>query len=523
MLTQNQVLPHKKRMALCIVLGLALGLVQGCTSKSRDVRAIQVHLSSDPVSLDPHRAEDGVALKVLSNTMEGLFSWDESGKLTEGLAASYEISPDGKTYRFKLRNEAKWSDGQPVTAAEFVAGFRRALSPDTAGKMADFFFAIEGAEELFKGKGSPEALGVSAPDAQTLVIKLRESFPLFTKTLALMTATPFRQDSLKDGKRNVTAPTTGAYRIAVYKVGEFILLEPSESYWKKYVQKEPPFKAPPVAFKIVSDESTASRLFQAGQLDVLMRVPALELEAYKAKPGVLRTDPFLATYYLAFNTRKEPFNSREARCSVSGAIARDELVSLLGTGEIAARSWVYSGLQGAIDSNAPTPARWRARYTFKKSVELGFDQSARNTLLMERVQAQLKSKLSLEIALVGKDWKSHIASLSESTPSIYRFGWLSPVADALPHLQVFTSRSAHNYTGWINQTYDDHVNAIGAMNDGPERAQRVVQAQALLVDEECVVVPLYHYTQTHAVADYISGFSVNPFGVIRLERLAKRR
>jgi oligopeptide transport system substrate-binding protein len=275
-----------------------------------------------------------------------------------------------------------------------------------------------------------------------------------------------------------------------------------------------------VLLRIVRDESTASNLFDRGQLDVLTKVPPFDVERLRRK-GVLRTDPFMTVYYLSFNLSKPPFHRREARRAVSAAIRRKELASLLGSGEQPARSWLPPGLEGFIayeDRPAPSAAD---REWFKRlgPVVAGFDTSGRNSLVMEKIQQDLSVGLGLRVTLENSDWKTYVRSLSGTPPPLFRFAWMAPFRDPVPHLRVHVTGDPSNYARWSDPRYDKLVDEIATLSPGAEREAKIREAQRILVDEEAVIVPLYHYVQVHAVSEAVEGFRVNPFGMIRFDEL----
>ncbi len=504
---------------------LALVLLPACTRKGpgADAKfALQVQMANEPVTLDPSLAEDGISMKILANVMDGLMCHDGQGKLRACLAQSFKISPDGKRYEFTLRPEAAWSDGLQVTADHFVAGFRHTLDPATGSKLAPLLYPIQGAQAYNQRKATMGTLGVRA-DGEKLIIDLERPTPYFPEILTLPLAGPYRSEPWTE-----KSPVTGAYRIGHHRIDDHLILEANDYYWGRPVDHKV-FNRP-VMLRVVPDESTALSLFQSGKLDILTKVPALDFKRLK-ESGQLRVDPFLATYYLAFNTRKPPFNELQARRAVAGSIRREEITQVLGTGEKPARSWIPAPLEGAVPYEDPSPVfadsvkAYRASHDVgNKMVQAGsivasLDGSTRNTLILEKVQSDLKKNLDLAITLNPLDWRSYVKSLAVDPAPIYRFGWLAAFNDPISHLQVFTSRNPNNYTGWSSTAYDALVDKIASMPSGSARVDLIHRAQSLLVDREAVVVPLFHYLQIHAVSARVKKFQVSPFGVIRFDEI----
>lgn len=485
---------------------------------------LRVQLTGEPVSLDPSLAEDGISLRILSNTQEGLVGYDGAGDFKPLLAESYQVSKDGLRYEFTLRPGVVWSDGQPLKVADFVFGFRRSLAPATAGKLAEFLFPIRGAREFHAGRS--KQLSAVREEKGKLVIELGEPAPHLLGMLALSIAYPQRADRLTGGRWPVgnaiaQLPVVGAYRMVKHEPDQRVLLEANPRYWGG----RPPIAK--VEMVIVKDDTTAISLFEQGRLDMLTRIPSIDYARLK-RDGVVHTDPFHATYFLAFNCRKAPFGDRDWRRAVAASIRRDEIETLVGTGEAAARSWVPRGMEGALPFNATairyedSVAKVKPLAPKQAPVTLGFDSSSRNSSIMEKVQQDLKKYLGLRTRLADADWKTYVKSMKVDPESIYRFGWLAPFNDPITHLLAFTSGNPNNATGCSFPEYDRLVEEISRIKPSPEREKKIQEAQAILVDREALVIPLLHYAQNHAVAARVEGFRVNPFGVLFFREMRLR-
>jgi oligopeptide transport system substrate-binding protein len=507
-----------------LYLLLGLSLLPACTHRAAPPPStLRIQLATEPASLDPALAEDGASIRILYNTMEGLVGYDGGGKLRNRLAESYSVSPDGRRYTFVLRKQARWSDGKPVTAGDFVTGIRRALTPQSGSKLAGIFFVVKGAKANFEGKAKASELGVRA-EGDRLVIDLEQAAPYFVQALTLPVAMPERQDVLDahGGRWPESAPVTGPYRISSHEPDRRFVFEKNPGYWQSTSEY------PAVEMLIVADESTGMNLFEQGGIDVLTKIGSGELQALRKKPGVLHTDPFLATYYLSFNHRKAPFNDRRWRQAVSGAVRRDEIVKALDSGETPARSWVPRGLEGYIPYTDPMPEfapafdAVRAQGAPTETLAAAYDTSARNTMVMEKVQHDLKAALGLKISLGNLDWKTYLKTVQTDPPPLFRLGILSPFMDPIQILESFTTGDPNNYLKWSDPDYDRLVREIAALAPGPARERKIREAEEVLVDREAIVVPIYHYVQNHVVAARVQGFKVNPFGVIRFDELRIR-
>jgi oligopeptide transport system substrate-binding protein len=483
---------------------LFLMSVASC-SRGEDPSVLRVQLSAEPVSLDPALSEDGVSMQVLGNTMEGLVGYDGSGRLQMRLAQSYQVSKDRKRYEFQLRPDAKWSDGKPVTAADFVAGIRRAVGPHSLSKLLPLLRQIKDVRDE-NGK---------------LVIELSEPVGYFLEALSLNLAMPARADLLEKSQDHWldSFPTTGPYRIAQHLIENKIILEKNPYFTR-------PVSIPKVEMQIVSDENTGINLFEQHELDIVSKVPPTDVSRLRQK-GVLRTDPFYAVYYLAFDVKKPPFDNKVVRRVVASSINKKEIVDVLGSGERVAQSWIPVGLEGSFSDPIPgfSPRPESEITTAKKMlaktgvIHAAFDTSSRNSMIMEKVQSDLKKELGANVDLGNQDWKSYIKSIQTDAPQIYRFGWLAPFNDPIAHFNVFTTGNPNNYSNWSDPEYDKLVDLIRTLPTGKEREDAMRKAQFILERDEAVVVPIYHYVQNHLVSPRVQNFAVNPYGVVHFDEL----
>lgn len=499
-------------------IGISLLLIlflSGCNPKNGS-RTLRVQLSSEPVSLDPALAEDGVSLRILNNLMDGLVGLDAAGQWTSRLAERVESLEKGRKWRFKIR-KATWSDGMPIDASQFVEGFRRSFLPGVPAKLVSGLYGIRGA------RSSAVRLGVVAIDPQTLEIELDHPNPKFVQRLGMSAAYPVRPEwpEPEVGKEWswVGRPTTGPYVLEAHRRDVEYQLRANVNYYGGAPAIER------VLLKVVNEDVAALNVFEQGGLDILTRIPTLDYERLRDL-GLLQTDPFLATFYLGFNTRLPPFDQVRMRRAVAQSIHREDLVAALGMGERAARSWVPPELLApqATKSKVSDDRAW-ARAQIEKlpkarrEIRVTTDSGARNLMVLEKVQADLRQELGLSVRILARDWKSHIRGLQTDPGAMYRFAWLAPYPDPLTHLQVFGSRSPNNYTGWNSPIFDALLEQAESLPEGAERNAVLHRAENLLLEEAVVLVPLYQYVQVHAIAHRVVGFKVNPLGVIRFDDL----
>jgi len=521
---RRKALLDSKNIMRSLLILISFSLVFfSCTFKSQPSdQLLRIQLGGVPVSLDPAQAEDGLSLRILANVMDGLQGYDGAGQLKNRLAAAVEVSSDQKRYTFTLRPEAKWSDGRPVVAAEFVLGIRRALAPTTVSKFAESLLVIRGARDYHQGQSS-DLPGVRDENGK-LIFELERPISFFLQLLTLPVTVPARQDILSahsgrwsEGEEWAQTPTTGPYRIASYRHDQKLVLERNPNYWG------PQPSVDKMEWIIVPDEMTGMNLFDQGKLDILTKVPSLNFKRL-ADERKIRGFPFLATYYIGFNCRKPPFNNPQVRRVVSSVIDRKGIIDALMTGEVPARTWIPKGLEGYIpyEELRQIPvmdSQVKTLFSSLSSVTLQFDSSDRNTTVMEKIQQDIKNNLGLQLNLVHLDWKSHMKSVQTDAPPLFRLAWQTPFFDPIFHLQVLTAKHPANPTGCSNAEYDRLVSEIEVEKPGPKREKLIRDAQKILVEDEAMVVPLFHYVQNYAVSQRVKNFRANPFGVIRLNEL----
>ncbi|HTL10995.1 MAG TPA: peptide ABC transporter substrate-binding protein [Bdellovibrionota bacterium] len=506
-------------------------LLAGCSGSphSRTPQGeLVVQLSGDPVTLDPSRAEDGHALRILANTMDGLVGYDESGTLQLLLAESYRFSPDGKRVEFELKRGVKWSDGAPVVAADFITAFRRLADPATASRTAGELLPIMNLRAIQAGKKPVQRLGVRADGDNHLIFSLEHPAPYFVEALSLPMALPLRRDVLKanGGEWPISAPVTGAYRIVERKPDRHILLAPNVLYWNAAAHSG----ALKIRLIYVQDESTGVSLFENGKLDLLVRVPSLDVPRLRSQ-GVLSASPFMATYYLGFNLKKAPFDQVEWRRAVAGSIHKTEITDTLGIGDAPAWGWIPRGVEGYVPYRDLSQLFSGDMAKIKKmiaaepiqapTVTAAFDSSERNAMVMEKVQRDVEQALGLRLKLEGLDWKSHVAALHTDAPQLYRFGWLAPFGDPSPLLQIFITDNPNNYGHFHDAEYDKVSRQAMELRRGAEREHLIQRAQRILIEEKAVIVPLYHYEQVFAVSAQLQGFRANPSGTVLFRDIRK--
>ncbi|MDO4927380.1 MAG: peptide ABC transporter substrate-binding protein, partial [Turicibacter sp.] len=338
----------KKLCAVVLAATLATSLFIGCGDKSTSNGSssgsnqnLVFNLGEDPETMDPTLNNSSGAGTMILNAFEGLMVLDENDKPTEGAAESYEISEDGLVYTFKLRQDGKWSDGEPVVADNFKYSWLRALDKATAAEYAYQLFYIKNAEKFYNGEVSAEEVGIKVVDEYTLEVTLEAPTEYFLQLCAFTTYVPLREDIISaDPEGWATKPETyvsnGAFKLVQWDMKDQLVFEKNENYWDK-----DSVKLDTLTFKLVTDDTTAYSELKAGNFDMVNSVPTNEIEPGIAE-GLVHVNPKLGNYYFAINVGKQDtlnedvkkaLNNKLVRQALNLAIDRQEIIDNVGKAE----------------------------------------------------------------------------------------------------------------------------------------------------------------------------------------------
>ncbi len=479
----------------------------------------------DPESLDPARAEGVQAFNVIADLYEGLLTLDPQGNIGAGVAESWTVSSDGLTYTFRLRDDARWSNGTPVVAEHFVAGMRRTLSPETGSAYAALLYLIDNAEAVAKGALPVTALGVTASDDATLVIRLHAPAPYLPSLLTMPIALPYFDDG-RDPAGRFSDPGrfvgNGAFVLAEWQPGSHIRLRRNPMF-----REASGVGIDEVLYYPVTEPLTELNMYRAGELDITFAVPGSHVQQLRnSHAGELRISPYLATYYLAFDLSETPFDNRSVRQALSLVLDREALVRLLGRGERPAYGLVPDGL----NEYAPARAEWMAlpaEERLAKARELyaaaGYSdgQPLRVTLLYDAanihetlalaVSEMWREALGVDVRLDKREWKYFLSTRDNRAEwDVMRFSWTGDFGHPAAFADIFRSTSPQNLPGYASERYDGLLAEAEVTADREEQMRLYAAAEAVLLDD-APIAPLYFYVSKHLVSPSISGFESNVF------------
>ncbi len=484
-------------------------------------------ISAEPESLDPQLARSVPAAKVLGDLFEGLVTLGPDGSLQPGAAAAWETGDDGLSWTFRLRDGLTWSNGDPLTADDFVWSFRRLVDPATGAFYASNLAPLAGAAAIIAGEAAPDTLGVEAPDPGTLVIRLLHPLGDLLHRLAHHSAAPVHRPSVEQWGDDHPAPkrlvSNGPYRLVERVIGGHIGLEKNGLY-------RDPLSVPieRVRYYPLEDENAEYNRYRAGELDITARVPAPVFEDVGIERlGELRVAPYLGVYYVGFNLNEAPFRDAPGlRRALSLAIDRERLAeAVLGRGERPAWSWVPPTVRGYTPSRysyAEADAEERhaeARRLYREAgygpdrplaFRLRYNTSDENRRIAAALQSMWREVLGAEVELANQEFRVLIAETRRGdVPGMFRGSWIADYDDPGNFLSVMASGSSANQFGYANPAYDSLVAAAVREPGEEERASLFANAeQVLLADHP--VLPLYFYVSKHLVHPRVRGWVDNP-------------
>lgn len=514
-------IPAGRAGGLLCRLFLVLAAVASTATASD--RVLTRGLGPEPDSLDIHQAQGLAALQVLRDLNEGLLTFDAAGELIPGTAQGWSISEDGLQYRFELRSDARWSDGDPVRADDFVRGWQTALAPASQARTASLLAPLRNARAVMSGDADPVSLGVRAVDDLTLEVVLEQPTPWFVELLTHPVAYPLHASALATGTQNVAQrPSNGAWTLHEQVPRSHISLRPNPNYYgaSGVVLDE-------VIYVTIEDPGAELSRFRAGEVDITETIPPGRhewlLENY---PEALRIAPYMGSFWLGLNLSRPPLAGQpELRRALSLAIDRETLTRVvLGAGELPAWTIVPPGLAGYQPPADPAQALDKAsredearalyrRAGYSKNrplrIELRFNTSTQHRRMAVAVAAMWKQVLGVNTDLLHEEWMVFVNNRRQGVRTqAFRGGWIADYADPVSFLDLFRSGDPLNNTFYDNAVFDQLLDRAATLS-GVQRMEVLQQAETLLL-RDTPVIPLYYYVSRHLVNPDVRGYIDNP-------------
>jgi oligopeptide transport system substrate-binding protein len=514
---------------LIMVLGSEIGAVGVTKAGLASQQVVRYNLREEPEILDPARSTGTPEGVVEVNCFEGLAAEGPHGNPVPGVAKKWTVSPDGKVYTFTIRNNAKWANGDSVTARDFEYSWKRTLNPKTASEYAGNLYVILNAEAYNSGKITDASqVGVKALDKLTLQVTLEAPcsyFPALTIHHSLF-AVNRKVVSAHPGTWANNPKTyigNGPFKLVKWVHHEKLEFVPNPYYWNRSK-----VKLTKLVFYTVEEQSTALTMFETNQADLLDELPIPELPRLKAA-GLLKYIPWLGTYYYMFNVKKPPFNDLRVRKALTLAVNRAQLIKYVTkAGQKPALAFVPYGLPdckprssfrkvgGAYFKDGDIARAKKllaaAGYANPKklpAIEILYNTSESHKQIAEALQEMWTKHLGIKVTLTNQEWKVYLSSRDQGDFQLVRAGWIADYADPMTFLDMWMTGNGNNDTGWSNTRYDNLIRRARNTGNNQNRLGLLHRAEKILMTE-LPIMPIYFYTRPYLLKDRVKGvrFSV---------------
>lgn len=498
-------------------------------------QVFRINNTTEPESLDPALVTGVPEHRIVGNLFEGLTTTDPKDLSPRpGMAASWTISRDGLIYTFKLR-DARWTDGKPVTAYDFVYAWERVLNPKTGAKYAQQLYQyVKNADDYNKGRITDfSQVGVKALDDRTLQVTLKCPTAYFLDLTSFYTLYPVPRWTIEAHGKDWVKPgkivSNGPFRLVSWVPQKELVLEKNPQHWDAATAK-----LQKVVFLPTDDTNTAYKQFLAGDSDWIPTVPPAQIDSARNRPEFYVT-PYLGTYYFRFNVTKPPMSDIRVRKALSMAVDRESLTKFVTkAGEIPTSTFVPAGMRGyegvrglAFDVAGAKKLLADAGYPDGKGfpkVELLYNTNELHRVVTQAVQQMWKEHLGIQVELTNVEWKVYLARQSSLDYQISRAGWIGDYVDPNTFLDMWITGGGNNQTGWSNKRYDDMIaQAACKIVNAKDRMRALQEAEKLLIADEVPIMPLYTYVNKGMLSRRVKGWSPNildqhPLKYISLER-----
>ena len=483
-------------------------------------KELNLVLGSEPTTLHPGMANDSFSIGLIRNLFEGLTEMKD-GKPQLAAAEKYEVSHDQLVYTFTLR-DAKWSNGDPVTAEDFVYSWQWALNPENASPYASILYPIKGAQQYNTGAGSAEDVGVKAIDEKTLEVTLSNPTAYFLELTSFSTLLPFNQKAAKENENwfnENSFVTNGYYTLEEWIHGGSITLTKNESYWDaENVQVNK------INIAIVESDSTQMAMFDAGEIDFIGspfgNVALDKIDELKATRSLNATKKS-GVYWYKFNTNDELISNVNIRKALTLAINRKDLIkNILKGAQDPALGLVPNAVkgfgddegyfkdadyEGAREALAIGLNEFGISNPSDVTVTISYFTNEGDAAVAQFIQQNWTKELGINVELTHSEWPVYIEELNHFNYQIGRLGWTGDYNDAYTFLEMYdTAKNPNNQTGWENETYKSLLTKSTIEKDPQNRIDLLRQAEAIAM-KEYPVAPIYYYTNLYVVKDYVTG------------------
>jgi oligopeptide transport system substrate-binding protein len=511
------------------ILGL---LLSGCGRNSSEadssgLKILHFGNGTEPQDIDPQIVTGVPEHRLLKALMEGLVSEDPDLNITPGVAQTWEISEDRLTYTFHFNPEAKWSNGDQVTAEDFVGSYQRMLTPSLAAEYAYMLYHVVGAEDYNTGKLTDfTQTGFKAIDPLTLQLTLRQRTPFLLHAMNHYAwyPVPLKVVAAHGGlERKGTAWTrpenfvgNGSFKLKSWESNRKIVVVKSPTYWDRGI-----VNLDEIHFYPIESIDTEERMFRTGQLQVTNEVPLSKIPVYlRDNPASISIAPYDGVYFYRFNTTKPPFNDVRVRQALAYTIDRESLVKNV---TLANETPAYNVVPPKIldyvsehkfTANIAEAKRLLAEAGYPEGqnfprTDLTYNTSEKHRTIAEAVQQMWRQNLGIDMGLYNQEWKVYLDSQDNLDFQIIRAGWIADYVDPHVFLDLWKTGGGNNDTGWGSERYDALLaSALDAPND--EARFKIYNEMEKILIDEMPILPIYHYTNSKLINPNVLHYKITP-------------
>ncbi|KOO47920.1 peptide ABC transporter substrate-binding protein [Viridibacillus arvi] len=495
-------------------------------------KVLYLNNGSEPTSFDPSVGFNAVSWNALNNLMEGLVRFNDKDQPVEATAEKYTVSDDGLTYTFTIRDGAKWSNGDAVTAGDFVFGWLHMLDPETASPAAFLAYPIDGAEAYNTGEGKAEEVAIKAIDDKTFEVKLNAPTDAFLSIITNPSFFPVNEKVATENPKWFAEADSfvgnGPFNLSEWEHDVKFVFKKNDQYWDKDI-----VKLDKVDWAMVNDTNTEYQMYKSDELDV-SSVPA-ELAEQLKNDKELHVEDQAGIYFYRFNVEKKPFTNKKIRQAFAKAVDQENIVQYVTkNGEKAAHGFVTYGFKGPdgkefresvgdLVSLDKEEAKKLLKEGMKEEgwsklpkVTLTYSTSPEHQNIAVALQSQFKEALGVDAKLQNVEASVFLAEQKELKHQTSRSSFLYDYADPINALESFITGSPMNRTAWSNKKFDSLIKSAKQETDAAKRWETLQDAERVLIDE-APIVPLYFYNQVSLEKSNISGIVRHPVGYTELK------
>ncbi|WP_431800465.1 peptide ABC transporter substrate-binding protein [Halobacillus andaensis] len=505
-------------------------------SAGEDTSTLLLNNGVEPTSLDPPIGFDAASWNVLNNLMEGMTRLNQEHEPEEATAENIEVSEDGTEYTFTIRDDAKWSNGDDVTAEDFEFAWKRLLDPETASSAAFLGYFIEGGEEFNNGDGSEDDVMVEAVDDKELHVTLKAPTNYFLNIISNPAFFPINHQVAEEDEEWYSEADSfvgnGPFTLAEWEHDSEMLLEKNEEYWDAdTVELEE------VHFAMIDDSNTEYQMYDSGDLDN-SEIPSDMADELLDSEEVTIEDQAGNSFY-RFNVEEEPFQNEKIRKAFAKAVNQEDIVQYVTRmGEEPANGFVSPGFNDANGNDFREESGSLVEFDAEEAKQLleegmeeeGYDELPDVTLtyntddtnkaIAEAIQEMYSDNLDVDISLENTEWNVFLEDQKALEHQLSRSSFLADYADPINFLESFTTDSTMNRTGWSNEEYDNLIAQAKEETDEEQRFEYMYEAEEILFDE-MPIFPIHFYNQVFLQKDNVDGIVRHPVGYLELKWTTK--